>query len=286
MEELGSMWNYQEDFDQLKFRLQITTIELESLKMEANEQKRKHSEETSHLLSLLNLAYRERDKAREQLQSLINKLIPNPQAEHPVAIAAKANSSITESNSLSDAYNHHLSHGHGSSSPVDSFFDTVTSPDFSTLKFNSDSCKLLGFGNQPNVPMLTNIDSATAVINDIAKWRTLPQKGKLLQAVMEAGPLLQTLIVAGPLPRWRNPPPLQAFKLPALSLKGACDAKADDPKVSANPNRTVAQKRGNHCSGSMLNFAGSGFSSSQMLNTGAGVNSAVTLVKRPRVSMS
>ncbi|MCO5603484.1 hypothetical protein L7F22_057635 [Adiantum nelumboides] len=37
--------------------------------------------------------------------------------------------------------------------------------------------------------------------------RSLPERGKLLQAVMQAGPLLQTLLVAGPLPRWHRPPP-------------------------------------------------------------------------------
>ncbi|KAH7294238.1 hypothetical protein KP509_28G062200 [Ceratopteris richardii] len=35
----------------------------------------------------------------------------------------------------------------------------------------------------------------------------LPEKGKLLQAVMQAGPLLQNLLIAGPLPQWRYPPP-------------------------------------------------------------------------------
>ncbi|CAA0813537.1 Protein of unknown function (DUF1635 [Striga hermonthica] len=43
----------------------------------------------------------------------------------------------------------------------------------------------------------------------------LPEKGRLLQAVMGAGPLLQTLLVAGPLPRWRHPPPpLEAHLIP------------------------------------------------------------------------
>ncbi|KAE8678927.1 TOX high mobility group box family member 4-A [Hibiscus syriacus] len=275
MEELGSMWNYQVGVDQLKFRLQITTMELESLKMEADEQKRKHSEEINHLLGLIKLAYKERDEAREQLKMLINKLMPHPRSENPVATSVKANSSITESNSLSDAYNHH--HSLGCSSPGDSFFDAVTSPDFSTWKIAADSCKMMGFGNQHNVPLVTNIDSATAIIDDIAKGRSLPQKRKLLQAVMEAGPLLQTLIVAGPLPRWRNPPPFQAFKIPSVSLTGVCDSKTHDAKSLANPNRTMAQKRVNQCSASMMNFASSGLSSTRMLNKGAGFDSPINI---------
>lgn len=40
----------------------------------------------------------------------------------------------------------------------------------------------------------------------------LPEKGKLLKAVIEAGPLLQTLLLAGgPLPQWQHPPPLLHF---------------------------------------------------------------------------
>ncbi|CAM0908354.1 unnamed protein product [Alopecurus aequalis] len=35
----------------------------------------------------------------------------------------------------------------------------------------------------------------------------LPEKGRLVEAVVSAGPLLQTLLLAGPLPRWRHPPP-------------------------------------------------------------------------------
>ncbi|KAJ7534444.1 hypothetical protein O6H91_13G095100 [Diphasiastrum complanatum] len=42
--------------------------------------------------------------------------------------------------------------------------------------------------------------------------KSLPEKGKLLQAVMQAGPLLQTLLLAGPVPQWQHPPPaLDAF---------------------------------------------------------------------------
>ncbi|XP_028753315.1 uncharacterized protein LOC114712925 [Neltuma alba] len=39
--------------------------------------------------------------------------------------------------------------------------------------------------------------------------KALPEKGKLLKAVIAAGPLLQTLLMAGgPLPQWQHPPPL------------------------------------------------------------------------------
>lgn len=49
--------------------------------------------------------------------------------------------------------------------------------------------------------------------------KSLPEKGKLLEAVMKAGPLLQTLLLAGPLPQWRHPPPpLDSFEIPLVSM--------------------------------------------------------------------
>ncbi|XVF68691.1 hypothetical protein PTKIN_Ptkin11bG0021800 [Pterospermum kingtungense] len=322
MEELGSLWNYQEDFDELKLKLQYTTIELESVKMETNEQIRKYREEVKYLLNLLKLAYQERDEARDQLQKLLNKLMPSspselqqtilpyPQPESPLLLAAKANSSITESNSLSDTYNNQQSHG---STPVDSFFDSVTSPDFSSINMadsggmgfvNVNQPLVQDYNNNGSVPsglvssMVTKVvvDPADTVIDSLAKAKTLPQKGKLLQAVMEAGPLLQTLLVAGSLPEWRNPPPLQAFKIPPVSIK-VCDSKSANQKPAANPNRTIAQKRLNPpscpetsrqmCSAAMLNFANSasalGLSNAQLLSAGAGFNTQITAGKRQSV---
>ncbi|KAL8525603.1 hypothetical protein ACS0TY_015012 [Phlomoides rotata] len=61
-------------------------------------------------------------------------------------------------------------------------------------------------------------DEGSLIIESLVKGRVLPQKGTFLKAVIEAGPLLQTLLVAGPLPRWRNPPQLQPFQIPPVSI--------------------------------------------------------------------
>lgn len=63
-------------------------------------------------------------------------------------------------------------------------------------------------------------DPGSVIIGRIAMKKQLPEKGKLLQAVVDAGPLLQTLLVAGPLPQWRNPPPPQAFQIPIVPMGG------------------------------------------------------------------
>lgn len=255
-------------------------MELESVKMDANEQIKKYRDEVNHLVNLVKLACQERDEARYQFRKLVNKLMASSssssstilsqsQPENILMIAAaKANSSITESISLSETYNNHPSHG---SSPVDSLFDSITSPDFSSTNNN----------------MADN-----SLIDNLAKGKTLPEKGKLLQAVMEASPLLQTLLLAGPLPRWRNPPPpLQTYNIPPVSIK-ACDSKPAYP----NPSSTVVVKQlnnsspmcpqmirgsGQSCSVAMLDFAASG--SAPGLSNGANSQLPFLAGKRQRL---
>ncbi|KAG6593425.1 hypothetical protein SDJN02_00521 [Cucurbita argyrosperma subsp. argyrosperma] len=226
MEDFDSFWTYQQGLDEIKQKLLCATIELESAKMEANQEMMKNKESVKNLMNLLQMAYRERDEAKNQLQKVLNELMLTShfQAESPVG---KANSSITESNSLSaDTFNNNpQSQSQSLGSPVvDSFFDAVSSTDFSSL----------------NVGDSYNVDPCGLVIENIVKGKKLPEKGRLLQSVMEAGPLLQTLLVAGPLPRWRNPPPLQPFKIPPVLMKGE-GVVVNSPRM---------------CSSSMLNFSG------------------------------
>ncbi|XP_043699117.1 uncharacterized protein LOC122649921 [Telopea speciosissima] len=292
MEGIASVWSYQETINELKNKLLYTTYELESARIDAKEEMRKNEECTKQLLQLLNTAYRERDEARDQLQRLLSKLMPNssteigsvftnPQSESPSLKTKGANLSFTESDSVSEAYNHH-SYG---SSPVDSFIDPVSSPEMS----NKNVCDASNLGKacQPiiqesNVPISMDIfslgnvsasigiissgehkvDNASSVIDKLIKGKPLPPKGRLLQAVMEAGPLLQTLLVAGPLPRWQNPPPLQPFQIPAVSIKGI-DPENVNQKPVPNSNY-VAQgsltssfigMSSQICSTSVLNFS-------------------------------
>ncbi|KAL5581076.1 hypothetical protein UlMin_013518 [Ulmus minor] len=265
MEELDSIWSYLENIDELKQKLLDTTMELESVKMEAREQIKKSDVSTKNLLNLLKIAYKERDEAREQLQKIklmvsnknqpeIPTILPPNQPESPLFLPTKANSSITESNSLSETYNHQ-SHG---SSPVDSLLDAVSSPEFSN--FNMADSNNLGFVNQQFVQdynilptNLNKIDHGSVLIDNLLMGKPLPQKGKLLQSVMDAGPLLQTLLVAGPLPRWRNPPPLQTFKIPPVSIKG-CEASSFHKRKPLESSLDSSQT----CSAaSILNFCAS-----------------------------
>ncbi|CAM0885630.1 unnamed protein product [Alopecurus aequalis] len=67
--------------------------------------------------------------------------------------------------------------------------------------------------------------SKEAALEMLADRRPLPQQGRLVSAVLEAGSLLQHQLVAGSLPRWRNPPPVQAL----------ADAMIPAPSVSVAP---------------------------------------------------
>ena len=298
------MLNLQNTED-LKQKLLYATLELESSRMAANEEMKKNKESIKQLLQLLKVAYQERDEARDQLQKVLNKAMlstppefltvrPQIQPESPLIKPTKANSSITESNSLSETYNHH-SHG---SPPVDSFFDTVTSPDLSNITM-ADSSNL-AFVNQTFVQEysgVAKIDQSSVVIDNLVRGKPLPQKGMLLQTVMEAGPLLQTLLVAGPLPRWRNPPTLQPFQIPPVSIKG-CETSINNQKPAASMSYSVQKPLNStpyvemSCgssqmfSSSMLSFgtghSGPCFTGGGLLTSGGNINSQIPTGKRQR----
>ncbi|XP_039162663.1 uncharacterized protein LOC120290460 [Eucalyptus grandis] len=174
--------------EELRQKILCTSLELEAVKMEKSEEIKRYKENVKHLLSLLKTAYQERDEARDQLQKLINELTSQSisdisslfsQRKHPddFLVLVKANSGITESSSLSDSYNNLHSR---CSSPVNSFLDAVSSPNF--LCFNMVDSGNMGFTNQPYVQeyngamtsgsiSLVNakLDPASVIINDLVK---------------------------------------------------------------------------------------------------------------------
>ncbi|WCJ41178.1 hypothetical protein M5689_022060 [Euphorbia peplus] len=268
MEEIGAFWTYHESLEDVKQKLLYTTMELQRLKMESQEQTRRHREDVKQLIELINIS----NKQRDDLQNILNKLISCNSPQSPLFVPIKSNSTITESSSLN-------------SSPVDSFFDAVSSPDSSNTQISpsftrvsptftrvspnytefhpvgnvkmdpidsivngerlSEKGKLLEAVSPSFTRVSPTFTSVSPTFNDfhpvkmdpidsIVKGKRLPEKGKLLEAVTEAGPLLQTLLVAGPLPRWRNPPPLQTFKIPPVSIKG-CEAAGNNSGDRKHP---------------------------------------------------
>ncbi|KAK4367233.1 hypothetical protein RND71_015113 [Anisodus tanguticus] len=274
MEEIDSLWSYQETMDEMRQKLLYTNLELERLKTESSEEKRKNNQ----LIQLIKIAYQERDEARDHLQKLLNKI--NQSQIHV--------DTTIESNSLSETYNHH---SHNSSSPVESFLDVVSSPELSNGINVADS-NALGFVNPPLVnnsiiPVFVpqevpKVDQASLVIDSLVKGKTLPQQGKFLQVVLEAGPLLQTLLVAGPLPRWRNPPQFKPLHIPPVSIKG-CEGGIVTQNATPNSSHFVNSQPyfEMSCASSQMLSPYLGYQ--KLVSAGANCNNFVHLDKRQRL---
>lgn len=259
---------------ELKQKLLQATLELE----EANKLK-------MELFDLLKVVYNERDELREELTKVLHKIattssnnIPEDAIipSHPHVVSpeslilvsnTKANSSITESNSLSDS----------------SFLDAASSPEFSNMNNNN-----VVISEKTTTEVLC--DPANVIIENLARGKTLPEKGKLSEAVMNAGPLLQMLLVAGPLPSWRNPPPLGPINVPPFALNNNINNNNnfnfnynDFDGMMMNPHNHIGALIS---SASVLNFGGNGGGNLQYgswrSSLGAGMEYHVPVAKRQR----
>ncbi|KAG8064141.1 hypothetical protein GUJ93_ZPchr0004g38628 [Zizania palustris] len=81
-----------------------------------------------------------------------------------------------------------------------------------------------------------SLDGADEAELEMALARRLPEKGRLVEAVVSAGPLLQTLLLAGPLPRWRHPPPSAPADIPPFNPGRPSPSKPDAAEASAGNN--------------------------------------------------
>ncbi|KAI3997155.1 hypothetical protein MKX01_008999 [Papaver californicum] len=169
--------------EELRQSLLYTTLELETTRLAAQEEIRKRDEQMIHLEDLLNRAITEKNEAKEKCQRLLmDKLVLVQQTTPHSGI-----SSIEDEQRRGG--------GGGDSNTAISSSDceeSIVSSPVAVDPFHSEILK--GIPEKP-----------------------LPEKGKLLQAVMKAGPLLQTLLLAGPLPQWQHPPPpLNFFERPPV----------------------------------------------------------------------
>ncbi|XP_008794793.1 uncharacterized protein LOC103710703 [Phoenix dactylifera] len=280
VDSLPSLWtSHHESVEELSRKLLCATLELEALRNGVKEERRKSEENINQLIQILKITTQERDEAREQLQVLLNKiaqpltaeLVPRLsclQPESPQMWQARGgNSSVTESESLSDTPNQH-SYG---CSPVESFFETVTSPELTSLN-GADSCNI----GPPQQPLFlensrsssvaishgtAKYDRGDAIIDSIAAKKPLPEKGKLLETVLKIGPVLETLMVAGALPQWRNPPPLQPFQIPPVTVR-ARNARLPNRAGALNSDHLIQSSPDEKANGlsqvhaaTMLNFS-------------------------------
>ncbi|XP_059626863.1 uncharacterized protein LOC132269626 [Cornus florida] len=185
-----------ESMEELRQLLLLTTLELETTRLKAQEEIKMRDDELIHLKDLLTNAIRERDEAQEKCQRLLfDKLLLQQHYHHQTA-------PISGISSIEDEPRRGLDSANGFSSS-DCEESIVSSPVIDPIP-------------QPPPPPPPQ---APAAQPPIVPEKALPEKGKLLQAVMKAGPLLQTLLLAGPLPQWRHPPPpLDSYQIPPPPL--------------------------------------------------------------------
>ncbi|XP_040993221.1 uncharacterized protein LOC121239912 [Juglans microcarpa x Juglans regia] len=184
--------------EELRTSLLYTTLELEQTRLAAQEELRKRDDQLLHLKDLLSKAIRERDEAQEKCQRLLLEKFLFQQQHQQTAPLSGISSIEDEPRRGIDSNN-----GFSSSDCEESI---VSSPIVDPIPPS----------RLPPPPATQSVPQATV---ELVSEKPLPEKGKLLQAVMKAGPLLQTLLLAGPLPQWRHPPPpLESFEIPPVTI--------------------------------------------------------------------
>ncbi|KAM2647864.1 hypothetical protein TB1_001060 [Malus domestica] len=178
---------YQEEgIEELKHSLSCTTLELETTILSAKEKISTREEEIARLKDLLSKALQERDEAEAKCQTLVLDKLKLQQELQKQQQQNEDNES-----------NKHLA---SSDSEI-----IVPSP-------NADPIMM------PPAPLSSPPPLPHAALK-LGAEKPLPEKGRLLQAVIEAGPLLQTLLLAGPLPQWQHPPPqLKSIEIPPVAI--------------------------------------------------------------------
>ncbi|KAI5322474.1 hypothetical protein PRUPE_6G112200 [Prunus persica] len=209
---LLSSWQYYcqgKSMEELRHTLLYTTVELEQTRVAVQEELRKRDDQLSHLKDLLNKAIRERDEAQDKCQRLLLEklLLQQQQQQQQLQLQLQQQQQqqtapLSGISSIEDEPRRGIDSNNGFSSS-DCEESIVSSPVLDPIQPTQ-----LPAG--PSVPHQTV---------ELVPEKPLPEKGKLLQAVMKAGPLLSTLLLAGPLPQWRHPPPpLESFEIPPVTI--------------------------------------------------------------------
>ncbi|XP_010514824.1 PREDICTED: uncharacterized protein LOC104790744 [Camelina sativa] len=192
--------------EELRQTLVYTTLELEQTKLVAQEELRKRDEQLIHLDDVLTKTLKERDEALEKCHHLlINNLLlqqkqqQNQNKQEHITPPLSGASSIIEDEQVQPQPQLNSNKSFSSSDTEESIMSpSVIDP----------------------VMMNQQIEvSGDEMMATLLPEKPLPEKGKLLQAVIKAGPLLQTLLLAGPLPQWRHPPPpLETSEIPPVTV--------------------------------------------------------------------
>ncbi|XP_019447813.1 PREDICTED: uncharacterized protein LOC109350954 [Lupinus angustifolius] len=168
--------------EELKHSLMYTILELEQTKVAVQEELRKKDDQLLDLKNLIQKTIMERNEAQEKCHKLLLEKLLFHQQTAPLS----GISSIEDDPRIELDQNNALSSSDCEESIVSS-------------------------------PLIDHFSLQSMI--ELTPEKPLPEKGKLLQAVIKAGPLLQTLLLAGPLPQWKHPPPLlESFEIPPVTI--------------------------------------------------------------------
>lgn len=198
VQQRGSLLNWAyfcqgKSIDELKQSLLLTTMELENTKFKAQEELKMRDEQIIQLKTLLTRVIKEKEEAEDKCQRLIlEKLFLHHQSGPPLSGISSVEDEPRRGG------------GGGGGGGMDS-----------NNGFSNSDCEESIVSSPVLDPIPPPEPAEEPAMLPILPDRPLPEKGKLLQAVMKAGPLLQTLLLAGPLPQWRHPPPpLDTYQIP------------------------------------------------------------------------
>lgn len=191
-------------------------MELEATVIAAQEEIMKKEEELIHMKDLLIITIKERDEAQSNFQKLMLEKLqlqqqlqqqqqrlrqPQQQQETQQQRQQKVAAAVSLSNT---------------NTTINCFSSSSSECEESSIISSPQ-----GGANSPTLQQPTQLPALPPQIAAklASNCRPLPEKGKLLKAVMEAGPLLQTLLLAGPLPQWQHPPPrLDTIEIPPVTI--------------------------------------------------------------------
>ncbi|CAK9313402.1 unnamed protein product [Citrullus colocynthis] len=208
---------HQEDgMEEIKHALLYTTLELETTIMSAKEEILRRECEIMNLRELLNRAIKEKDEVEAKCGKLMfeNLFLLDQHKNQEHEVTPQSDSDSCKIFACSDSDDNTIQ----SSQTEPIMGETLLSKELPPTVWKNachNEKPLLSQELRPTVWKNACENEKPSLSQELppAVWKNacekpLPQKGKLLQAVIEAGPLLQNLLLAGPLPHWQHPPPL------------------------------------------------------------------------------
>ncbi|KAK7343949.1 hypothetical protein VNO77_13093 [Canavalia gladiata] len=199
---------YQEEgLEDLRHSLLYTTLELEATIASAKEEITRRECELIHVNDLLSRVIKERDEAQAKCQKLMLEKLELQQE-----LQQKQKLEQQQHQIVQTPQQHQRDTASQSEEELQEVFSEKHSVPAASSDCEENSMPSCGGSSTPHPTPLQ-------VVLELAQKKPLPEKGKLLKAVVEAGPLLQTLLLAGPLPQWQHPPPpLNTIEIPPVAI--------------------------------------------------------------------